>query len=303
MNKIKLGKTELEVSEICLGADYFGSKHDLDAAFAMLDCFREGGGNFVDTANIYARDWDGGFSRSECILGEYLKSRGKSSLVIATKGAHPNPATMHTPRINRTDIEHDVDESLKSLGLDCIDFYYLHRDDPSMPIGEILELLEGFVRAGKIRYYGGSNYALSRVVEADKYAREHGITGFSGISNMWCPAHQNDGSPLSKDDTLVPNTDADLDVMHELGVAIIPYHSTAKGWFAKHAAGIANERLDPVFVSDYNLALLGKLKGAAEVNSTSVQTELLRYIRSLDTNIIPITSVSSMAQLEDVLAV
>lgn len=96
MNLVKLHKCGLEVSEICLGADHFGTKFDRDAAFELLDRFRDAGGNFVDTANIYARDFENGFSRSERILGEYLKTRGKSSLVVATKGGHPNVKTMHT---------------------------------------------------------------------------------------------------------------------------------------------------------------------------------------------------------------
>ena len=145
------------VSEICLGADGFGSKLDRDTAFRMLDAFRDAGGNFVDTANIYARDFAEGYSRSERILGEYLASRGKDSLVIATKGAHPDPKTMHTPRVTRECIEKDLDESLLSLGLDCIDIYYLHRDDPAMPIGEILEILDDFRKMGKIKRYAGSN--------------------------------------------------------------------------------------------------------------------------------------------------
>lgn len=96
MNLVKLHKCGFEVSEICLGADHFGTKFDRDAAFELLDRFRDAGGNFVDTANIYAHDFENGFSRSERILGEYLKTRGKSSLVVATKGGHPNVKTMHT---------------------------------------------------------------------------------------------------------------------------------------------------------------------------------------------------------------
>ena len=124
-----------------------------------------------------------GYSISERILGEYLRSRGKNSLIIATKGAHPNPKTMHTPRISHDELSRDIDESLDSLGLEVLDFYWLHRDNPEMPIGEIIELMEGFVREGKIRYYGGSNYSVDRVSEGMRYAAEKGLRGFSAISN------------------------------------------------------------------------------------------------------------------------
>lgn len=206
------------VSEICLGADGFGSKLDRDTAFRMLDAFRDAGGNFVDTANIYARDFAEGYSRSERILGEYLTSRGKDSLVIATKGAHPDPKTMHTPRVTRECIEKDLDESLLSLGLDCIDIYYLHRDEPAMPIGEILEILDDFRKMGKIKRYAGSNYSAKHVREASEYAVAHGIPGFSFISNMWSPASQNPGAPLSGDDTLVRFEDTDTASVTDNGV-------------------------------------------------------------------------------------
>lgn len=303
MKTITLDKTALKVSEVCLGGDVFGSKLDRDTTFRVLDRFREGGGSFIDTANVYSRDWANGYSVSERLLGEYLNSRGKDSLIIATKGAHPNPRTMHTPRINKTELERDIDESLRSLGLERIDFYYLHRDDPSMPIGEILELMEDFVRAGKIRYYGGSNYSAGRIREAGEYAREKGIAGFSGISNMWSPAEQNAAAPLCGDDTLVCFTDNDLPAVGECGIAFLPYNSTAKGWFAKRAAGAVSAGLDATFANSQNLALLEKLKSDAAEGGISVQTALLRHIRSRQEQIVPITSVSRIEQLDDILMV
>ncbi len=302
MNLVKLHKCGLEVSEICLGADHFGTKFDRDAAFELLDRFRDAGGNFVDTANIYARDFENGFSRSERILGEYLKSRGKSSLVVATKGGHPNVKTMHTPRLSRVEIERDLDESLKSLGLDAIDLYYLHRDDQSKPIGEIIEILEEFVRKGKIRHYAASNYTKSRLEESIKFSESHNCQGFSVVSNMWSPAVENPGTPLSGDDTLVRFDDSDLELFEKSNLAFIPYSSTAKGWFAKRANGEVSEKLAKVFENEKNLHLLEKLKA----RGGSVQTALLEYICSIKLNsspIIPITSVSNADQLSDLLSV
>lgn len=299
MKNVILNKTDLAVSEICLGTAGFGGGIDRDTAFRMLDKFRDGGGNFVDTANVYARNWEEKVSYSERMLGEYLKSRGKHSLIVATKGAHPAFTTMHTPRVSREEIGADLDESLRSLGLDCIDFYWLHRDDPSMPIGEILEILEEFRKAGKIRFYGGSNYAASRIREADAYAKAHGLQGFSAISNMWMPAKQNPGHPLSADDTLVKFTDEELALLDETGMAFVPYSSSAKGWYSKAAAGIASEKLDPIFDNPENRALLEKLKAA----DCPVQTALLRHIRSYPMQIVPVTAASKMEQLDDILAV
>ena len=299
MKQKKLLGTELTVSEVCFGTAGFGSRVDRDTAFAMLDRYVECGGSFVDTANVYSRDFEAGFSASERIIGEYLKSRGKHTLTVATKGAHPNPKTMHVSRLSREEIEHDLDESLASLGLDHIDFYWLHRDDTSKPIGEIVDIMEGFVKSGKIRYYGASNYSTERILDAAAYAKSHGYAGFSSVSNRWMPAVENEGHPLSTDDTLVRFTDDDLTLFDDLGMTFIPYSATAKGWFSKAAAGIASERLDPVFENETNCDLLAKLMGS----DCSVQTALLRHIIAYPQSIIPITTASKLSQMDDICTV
>jgi len=294
-----LKKTDLNVSEVCFGTAGFGSKTDKDTAFAMLDRFCYCGGNFIDTANVYSRNFEEGYSASERIIGEYLKSRGRHKLIVATKGAHPIPQTMHTPRLSRDEIRHDLCESLMSLGLDCIDFYWLHRDNTEMPVGEIVEIMEGFVKEGKIRYYGASNYSAGRIREADAYAKAHGYHGFSSVSNRWMPAIENEGHPLSADDTLVRFTDSDLPLFDELGMTFIPYSATAKGWFSKAAMGIPNERLDPVFENAANRALLSKLMDA----DCTVQTALIRHILDYPTDILPITTASKIEQMDDICAI
>ena len=300
MKFVKLHKSDLAVSEICLGADHFGAKIDKKTACEMLDRFRDAGGNFVDTANIYSRDFENGFSRSERLLGEYLKSRGKSSLVVATKGGHPNPKTMHTPRLTREEIGRDLDESLKSLGLDVIDLYYLHRDDQSKPIGEIIEILEGFVREGKIRHYCASNCTKERLEESIKFSESHKFQGFTLVSNMWSPAVENPGAPLSGDDTLVRFEDSDLGLFDRADFIFAPYSSTAKGWFAKKASGNSSEKLDEVFENEKNLRLLESFKSSGK----PIQTALLEYICALRRPpIIPITSVSNFDQLDELLKV
>lgn len=296
-----MNKTGLNASEICLGADRFGTVFNRQQAFELLDRFRDAGGNFVDTANIYARDMQAGFSRSEQILGEYLKSRGRDSLIVATKGGHPNPSTMHTPRLNRVEIEHDLDESLLSLGLDVVDIYYLHRDDPAMPIGEILEILEEMAVKGKIRFYGASNYTRERLEESVKYADEHGLQGFSIVSNMWTPAKEN--VPLSGDDTLVRLKNSELEFFAKFRIPFAPYSSTAKGWFSKKAAGNVPDRLANVFENAENDSLFDRLSSRGK----PVQTALLEYICDDELNsgaqIIPITSVTRPEQLGDLLKV
>ena len=209
MNRHKLLGTDLEVSPICLGPAGFGSRIDRETAFLMLDRFLDAGGCFVDTASVYARDRAAGISRSEEILGIYRKSRRDSQLLIATKGAHYDLSTRES-RVNRAAICADLDESLRTLGCECIDLYWLHRDDESRPIEEIIDIMESLTAAGKIRYYGASNYSTQRLARAKEYAKSIGARGFSAVSNYWTPLCENEGYPLSADTTLVTSKAPDL---------------------------------------------------------------------------------------------
>ena len=170
----------LEVSKICIGADHFGTAVDNKIAERILDEYVERGGNFIDTANVYGKWVNGAGNASEKFLGEWLKNT-KKQVVIATKGAHYNFNSPTVMRLNEKDIRTDLEESLTALKRDHIDFYWLHRDDVSKPIGEILETMESLRREGKILLYGASNFTGERLFEAEKYAREHNIRGFSAV--------------------------------------------------------------------------------------------------------------------------
>ncbi len=151
--------TTLAPSVLCFGTTMIGSTVDKAGSFQLLDAFVEAGGTFVDTAKVYA-DWlPGERSISEKTIGEWLRRSGKrSQVVLATKGAHPDLSAMQTGRLSRAEIIADLDASLRHLQTDVIDLYWLHRDDAEQPVADILATLESQVRAGKIRYYGCSNW-------------------------------------------------------------------------------------------------------------------------------------------------
>jgi aryl-alcohol dehydrogenase-like predicted oxidoreductase len=171
MNYITLFSGGPEVSKLCLGTGRFGAGLPREEALKQLDLFFDRGGNFVDTARVYA-DWvPGGHGASESTVGAWLKKRKlRNRVIISSKGAHPDLKTMHIPRMGPADVRFDLEESLRALGTDYIDLYFLHRDDPSRPVGEILDMLESFRKEGKIRHYGCSNWTLNRIEEADKAA-------------------------------------------------------------------------------------------------------------------------------------
>ena len=155
MNLISLTGS-LRVAPLALGTGHFGTKLTEADAFAQLDRYAEFG-NFIDTARVYGDDPSGERSKSERIIGKWLRSSGMAGqMILSTKGGHPTPGKNRafTPRLHRDELYADVEGSLDFLGVDAIDLYFLHRDDTSLPVGEILETLEEMRRKGLIRFYG-----------------------------------------------------------------------------------------------------------------------------------------------------
>ena len=295
-----LGNTDLLVSPIGLGADHFGTRIAEKDAFYLIDAFLDGGGNLLDTANVYGRFSPGCANESERVLGSWRRAGGRGAL-IATKGGHYTPGHPTEMRLSRAEIEQDLEDSLRTLGLDCIDFYWLHRDDPTREIGEIIETMEGLVRAGKIRYYGASNYTAERLAAADAYAAAHGYTGFSAVSNLYSAAVR---SPESiSDPTLVATRAAELAYHAASGKPLIPYEATARGFFAKLAAGMPlSPALSLAYGSEKNRAAYARVTALAKEHACSVQTAALLAARQQPFQVIPLTGVRDRVQLLDVLA-
>ncbi|MEP7294163.1 MAG: aldo/keto reductase, partial [Chloroflexota bacterium] len=235
MRRVQIPATDLSVSPICLGTSGFGASIPEPQAFELLDAFVAQGGNFIDTALIYS-DWlPVPKSITEKTLGTWLRQRGsRAQLVIATKGAHPELATMHIPRLSPAEIISDLNKSLANLQIDTIDLYWLHRDDPQIPVSEIIDSLHQQVEAGKIRCFGCSNWQVDRIAEAQEYAARRGFQGFVANQPMWSLAEPNlDALP---DKTLVA-LDSEGNAFHRrTKLAAVPYTSQAHGFFTKLAA-------------------------------------------------------------------
>ncbi len=296
---VLLGKTELLVSRIGLGADHFGTAIDEKTAERILDAYLDMGGNFIDTANIYGKWVKGAGNASEKFLGRYLRSR-KPSCIVATKGGHYTFDAPHRMRLSKAEIEKDLDESLMTLGLDTIDFYWLHRDDPDREIIEIIETMNGFVKAGKIRYFGASNYSASRLFEANAYAEAHGLLPFSAVSNRYSALLEN---PLSEGDkTLVVTKEEELAFHKTTKTPLVPYQATARGYFTKLLENRADEGLIRRYKNPENEALYRELLHFSREHGCSMQTATLVKTASLPFQVIPLTSVKRPEQLEDVRA-
>jgi aryl-alcohol dehydrogenase-like predicted oxidoreductase len=151
------------------------STRDLSTAGGMLDYFISLGGNAIDTAHVY------GGGESERVIGAWMHLRGnRAEVVIIGKGAAPDARGPR--RVTPEAIAQDLEESLDRLGTEYIDLYLLHRDDPAVPVGELVTCLNEHHRAGRIGAFGGSNWLAERLQAANDYARAHGLIPFAASS-------------------------------------------------------------------------------------------------------------------------
>jgi aryl-alcohol dehydrogenase-like predicted oxidoreductase len=163
-----LGTSGCAVSSLALGTMTFGAETDERGAHEQLDRFVDAGGTLIDTADVYA----GG--RSEEIIGSWLADRPADvteAVVLATKGRFPTDATPNGAGLSARHLTRALDASLQRLGVDAVDLYQAHAFDPYTPLDETLRTFDGFVRAGKIRYYGFSNFTAWQLTKAVHVAR------------------------------------------------------------------------------------------------------------------------------------
>ena len=145
--------------------------NDQEAAFKQLDDVFELGCNTIDTGHVY------GGGKNDRVIGAWMEARGnRDKIVILGKGAHHNADRR---RVTDFDIKADMFDTLARMKTDYIDIYVLHRDDPSVPVGPIVEALNEHVDAGRIHAFGGSNWSFERIREVNEYAEANGLIPFA----------------------------------------------------------------------------------------------------------------------------
>ncbi len=170
-----LGNSGLAVSTVCLGTATFGQKEwgcTKDKATDILNAYVESGGNFIDTADQYAD------TISEQIIGQWLQSRNRDDLVIATKCFFPIGNNINSKGLSRKHIIQACDGSLKRLKTDYIDLYQIHNQDPQTPLEETMAALDYLVQQGKVRYLGLSNYPGWKIQKINSIVENRGYTNF-----------------------------------------------------------------------------------------------------------------------------
>jgi aryl-alcohol dehydrogenase-like predicted oxidoreductase len=301
MNYTPLPHTDLKPSALCLGTAGLGSALDRRASFALLDAYLEQGGNFIDTARVYANWLPIEKSISEKTIGLWLRARkNRDRVIVATKGGHPDLAAMRISRLSRPEILFDLRESLKNLRTDRIDIYWLHRDDVNQPVEDIMETLAGQVKAGAIRYCGCSNWRVDRIRAAQACAQQQGWLGFAANQMMWNLGVIDRRKLIDK--TMVVMDD-DLKQFHlASGLPAIPYSSQANGLFQRLARGTV-DRMKPSLKGMYNLRAnqrrFVRMQKLSVESGLSVTDIVLAYLQSQPFPVVPIVGCQNITQLQD----
>jgi len=225
MEHVRLGRTGLQVSRLCLGTMTFGLQCDEPTAAAILDRAADGGIDFLDTADVYPLGGDlTTQGRTEEIVGRWLEGR-RDRVVLATKCfGRTGPAAFDSGN-SRRHIMDAVEASLRRLRTDYIDLYQLHGYDPQTPIDETLTALDDLVRQGKVRYIGCSNFLTYQLVRAIGRSETLRIARLASVQpryNLLFRQIEREMLPFCLED----------------GVGVIPYNPIAGGLLSgKHARG------------------------------------------------------------------
>ncbi len=189
-----LGKTDLNVSALCLGTMQFGWTADEQPSFAIMDAFIEAGGTFLDTADIYSFWVEGNPGGvSETIIGKWLQERNnRHDIILATKARGRMWDGDDGEGLSRAHLTRAIDDSLRRLQTDYIDLYQMHWDDLSVPMEETLATLNEFVQGGKVRYIGCSNFSASRLQEALDISERLNLATYSSLQPHYNLIHRHE---------------------------------------------------------------------------------------------------------------
>jgi aryl-alcohol dehydrogenase-like predicted oxidoreductase len=231
----RVGASGLEVSPICLGTMMFGDRTDAAEAQRIVDAAADAGVNFIDTADNYAK------SASEPIVGAAIRAQ-RRRWILATKVANVLTAKPFDGGLSRRWVLAACDDSLRRLGTDYIDIYYLHKDDLHTPIAETVGAIGDLIRTGKIRYFGLSNYRGWRIAEVVAECEAQGVP-----PPVACQPYYN---LLNR----MPEVEI-LPACAHYGLGVVPYSPLARGVLTgKYAPGGAvpegsrGARKDPRFM-------------------------------------------------------
>ncbi len=295
--KRRIGKSNLEVTPLCLGGNVFGWTVDEATSFRILDAFVDGGFDFIDTADVYS-SWAPGNrgGESETILGRWFKQSGKRSrVVLATKVGLEMGADMKG--LSKAYIVNAVEDSLRRLKTDVIDLYQSHRDDLETPVAETLEAYDLLIKAGKVRVIGASNYSAARLLESAKTSEARGFPAYACLQPRY-----NLYDREEFETTLAGPC-------HDLGIAVIPFYSLAAGFLTgkyRTPADLGQSARGARTVENYlttrGMRILAALDEVSKELRMKHATVALAWLLAKPSVTAPIASATNLDQLKDLTA-
>lgn len=283
-------KTDLVVSELCLGGNVFGWSANEAQSVQVLDAFAAAGGNFIDTADVYS-EWKEGNTggESETIIGNWLTTKNRSDFVIATKVAKLSTR----PGLSAQNVIAACEDSLRRLRTDFIDIYYSHHFDTEVPIEETLSAYETLISQGKVRYIAASQHSAHQLRRAKAVSEENSLPQYIALQNEY---------------NLIEREEYETDsrpILEELGVGSFPFFALARGFLTgkyQHGNRVESVRAQGVekYATAENFDLLARLENVAAEHSVSMAATALEWLRSQPTVIAPIASARTLDQLREI---
>jgi aryl-alcohol dehydrogenase-like predicted oxidoreductase len=298
MDRVKLPGTDVKISALCLGLAEIGVRQTETEAHYLLDYWIEQGGNGIDTARAYS-DWiPGEKHRSERIVGDWLKATGiRKQIVLCTKAGHPLFDGDWRVRLSPSELHEDLEGSLETLRTDYIDVWFLHRDDETIPVEQIIDCCDAFVRDGRVKALGVANWTVRRIRKANDYASRTRKALFVATQLFWnlgsCHYRGLEPSLRSMDD--------DARQLHETAnLVAMPYSSQAGGFFSNWLQGDDAARLKAEqsgYATKANFRIARLAGEIAQRNGVSVGAVVLAFLRSHSFKIVPIIGCGTPAHL------
>ncbi|MDP6359783.1 MAG: aldo/keto reductase [Planctomycetota bacterium] len=288
------------ISRIVLGTMILDTDRK-EECFAFLDAAYECGINTFDTAAVYAE------GASERCLGMWCAERGlREKVVILDKGCHQNA---DRKRVTTFDLAADLHDTLARLQTNCIDLYMLHRDDPSVPVGPIVQALNEHHKAGRIKAFGVSNWSLHRIREAIRYAVDHDLQPFAANSPNYGLAEQVE-NPWGPGCTSLsgPDNKADRDWHIETQMPVFAYSSLGRGLFSgrllrDNYREIADDVCERAYCHEVNFQRLDRAMEMARQKGVSVPQIALAFVLNSRMNIFALVGAASREEIEQCVAV
>ncbi len=290
-----LGRSGLETPRLVLGGNVFGWTACGEEAFRILDRFVEAGGTMIDTADVYSV-WAPGHrgGESETLIGEWLRRRGsREGVLIASK-----VGMLHRHgggKLEPWRIEKAAEASLKRLGVEKIDLYYAHQDDPDTPMEEVIEAFDRLVRAGKVRALGASNFTAERLGRALSLAREMGTSRYEVLQNEY---HLLERGKLEGELQRLCLAET---------VGLLPFYGLASGYLtgkyrseSDYGKSIRGDRVAK-YVEGRGPDILSVLDEIAEETRATQAQIALAWVAAQPGVTAPIASARTLAQLEELL--